>query len=238
MSHSYLPNPLAPAIAVAERQLGILGELANMALEVSRGYAAAALSASHAVEVTLADQEYQPETERARALAGAKDAADGFQKVARTLRLTLRLELTTADMLGQLYAGTYATPVARPSAPTRATVGPPSFLEETVDLDRPSPAASDSDQETFDIERRESDYERLVDTEHPDRKPREAFRETVDEFCADLGAAVDWTTWKFNPASVKYRPLTPRPLGGSESRPSDSVMPPADAADREQALAP
>ena len=209
-----------------------------MALEVSRGYAAAALSASHAVEVTLADNEYQPETERARALAGAKDAADGFQKLERTLRLTLRLELTTAEMLGQLYAGTYTTPIARPSVPTRATVGTPSFLEEIADLDRPSLAASDSDQETFDIERRESDYERLIDTEHPDRQPRGAFRDTVDELCADLGAAVDWTTWKFNPASVKYCPLTPRPLGGSEGCPFDSVLPAADASDREQALAP
>ena len=98
-------NPTIPTLEVAERQLAILGEVARMAMAVTRGCAAASLAASHAVEVILADEFYQPETGRARALAGAKDAADSFQKVSRALRLTLTLEKTVAEWVRDLRAG-------------------------------------------------------------------------------------------------------------------------------------
>ena len=45
-----------PGIAVAERQLELLGELAEMAMVVSRAYAHAAVAASGAVEAILADE--------------------------------------------------------------------------------------------------------------------------------------------------------------------------------------
>ena len=232
------PNPASPAIAIAERQLGVLGELANMALEVSRGYAAAALSASHTVEVKLADEYYQSETERARVLAGAKDAAEGFQKVARTLRLTLKLELSTAEVLGELWAETRSTQSAPASTAIRKDLEIQAGSEDGIDVHQEPDPVPSSDKEAFDSDRRESEAECLVDIEHPDRLPRGPFHETVDELCADLGTTVNWTTWKVTPSSIKYQPLAPRPPGWSECRPPGSVIPTDAATDREPALAP
>ena len=238
VTYSNPTHPASPAIPIAERQLGVLGELANMALEVSRGYAAAALSASHTVEVKLADEYYQSETERARVLAGAKDAADGFQKVARTLRLTLALELSTAEVLGELWAGTRSTPTTPAPNAIRKHPGIQSGSEDGIDVHREPDAGVGSDREAADSDRRESDSESLVDIEHPDRLPRGPFRKTVDELSADLGTTVNWTTWKVAPSSIKYQPLAPRPPGWSECRPPGSVIPTDAAIDREPALAP
>ena len=64
-----------PTLTICERQLELLGELAEMTIVVARSYAHAAVAAAAAVEAVVADEYYQSETERARALAGAKDAA-------------------------------------------------------------------------------------------------------------------------------------------------------------------
>ena len=212
-------DPADPTLEVAERQLAMLGEVARMAMAVTRGCAAAALAASHAVEVILADEFYQPETGRARALAGAKDAADSFQKVSRALRLTLTLEKTVAEWVRDLRAGVV------PAAPPKDTGETPAVQGGLQDLRRAA-GSCPYDRES-DRAGAERNTERLVDIERPDILPRAPFRETVDRIGADLGVAVDRSTWSVGRAEVEYQALQPKPPGWSETRPG-GVMPRAD----------
>ncbi len=216
MTDTSAPDPADPIIALAQRQLAMLGDLAVMAMAVSRHYAAAAAAAAHAVEAILADEFWQPETGRARALAGARDAADGFQKVSRALRLTLRLEMTTAETLRDLRAGVapagaaavhpWTEVLATPSAPERRSGARPAA--------GPSPR-----QETPDRERTDYDVERLVEFDRPDRLPRGAFGETVDEFSGDIGVSADWKIWSIGGSALKETPPIPGHSGRGECRP-------------------
>ncbi len=86
-----------PTLAIAQRQLALLRELAEMATAVCRANAAASVAAAKAVETSLADRCWRPEVARARALAGAEDAVEAFHKSARALRLTLIMETSVAE---------------------------------------------------------------------------------------------------------------------------------------------
>ena len=100
-----------PMIEMAERHQRVLREVAEIAMEVTRGFGSSAIAAAHAAEVILADEIWQPETGRARALAGSKDAAEAFHKVTRALRLTLALERATVEALRDLRNGVAPAPV-------------------------------------------------------------------------------------------------------------------------------
>ena len=208
-----------PAIAVAERQLPMLAEAAQMALVVSRGFAAAALAAANAVEIILDDEIWQPETGRARALAGAKDAAEAFQKVSRSLRLTLTLEMKTAELLRDLRAGIVSKTIAKHGGET------PADHETPVAVDRRRPAGSCSSEGAVDLDKSERDFERLVEFDRPDRLPNAPFRQTVDQICDDIGVAPDWKNWKIGRPKLQYRPLEARPPGWSECRPRGALAP-------------
>jgi len=80
-------SPIDPTIEVCERHLRLLHEVGEVAMQVTRALGAAA----GADEEILSDKLWQPETGQARALAGAKNAAEAFHKAARALRLTLAL---------------------------------------------------------------------------------------------------------------------------------------------------
>lgn len=215
------PSP-DPTLAVAERQLAMLGELAQMAMVVTRANAAASVAAGHAVEVILADEFWQPETGRARALAGAKDAADSFQKVSRALRLTLRLEMAAAEAVRDIRAG-----LITHTAPRNAGEMPADLADTSVRRDR---AGADSDGRDTDAGRGDSTAERLVDIERPDTLPQTPFRATVDRICSDLNAPVDWTTWKVGPPILEYAGLQPKPPGWSECKPPASYARPLEPA--------
>ena len=196
----------------------MLEELADMSLVVTRGYAHAAAAAAHAVEVILADEIWQPETGRARALAGARDAADAFQKVSRALRLALKLELTTAESLRDLRAGVVP---AHPAAVLKPRAGgTPVIFDGAADLDRRRPAGSCSEDAALDRDRYDLDIERLVDVERPDRLGRRSFRDVVDRICADLGVAPDWERWTGGAEAPSCEPLTPPPPSDSETGPA------------------
>ena len=192
----------------------MLGELAQMAMVVSRAHAAAAVAAAHAVEVILADEHWQPETGRARALAGAKDAAESFRKVSRALRLTLMLEKTVAEAVRDICAGIIAV-----TAPPKDAGRAPVFLETTPD--RRGPAGSGRGDRESDVERPDRDTERLVDIERPDILPRAPFRETVDRIGADLGAGVDWNAWTV----ARPEPTDDTPLPGPPVDPYNFHVP-------------
>src|SRR5215469_6383865 len=97
--------PADPTIEVCERHLRLLAEVGEIAMEVTRALGRSAVIAGKEVEEVLATDAWHPETARARALAGSKDAADAFAKVTRALRLTFALEKTTAELLRDLRAG-------------------------------------------------------------------------------------------------------------------------------------
>jgi hypothetical protein len=173
-----------PALAVAERQLVLLGELAELTMAVSRVYAASAVAAAEAEAKIVSEPWFTPEIGRARA-CGAKDASDSFDKVTRALRLTFMLQKTVAETVRDLRAGIVAAPKAREQKPARIVIG---------DISAPSAAPRDADDEgrAARVERPGGERERLFDIERPDRLPRGAYCKIVDDLAADIGATVDW----------------------------------------------
>jgi hypothetical protein len=187
-----------------------------MTIVVSRAYAHLAAAAAAAAEAVVADEFYQPETERARALAGAKDAADGYQKVTRSLRLTLILKRAAAEDLSARRQG--LVPDRKPNT------APVALSSPREDHASAAPAA----------ERRDSDDDRAATPERvgaeceraefdrPDRPYPRGFEATVNGVCADIGAAVDWGSMSLDREAPIYRPFVKKPVGW-ETKP-----PPAD----------
>ncbi len=204
-----------PTLAIAELQLAILAEVVQMSLAVSRGYAAASLAAANAVEVILADEFWQPETGRAGALAGAREAADSFQKVTRSLRLSMKLQMETAETVRDLRAGIVPQRKAASPFDLKDAGGTPACPETLV---RRRPAGSCDAADNPDLDRLETDLERLVEFDRPNGPARASFREKVDEICLDIGIAPDWKAWRIG-RPPKFQPLAPRPPGWSECRP-------------------
>ena len=227
-----LPStPNDPGIPVAERQLELLTELSEMAMVVCRAYAHAAVAASGAVEAILADDFYQPETGRARALAGAKDAAESFQKVSRSLRLTLALQTTVVDALRDLRAGVY-----RPKA-----AGAYRDLVFDPTRDAPEAPALDTEAEVSDAasraERGDSNRERLVEFERLDTG--EGFRVIVNGIRAEIGHAIDWKSRADDRPPPRYTPFVPKPPGyETRSGPYSVLAKNEETAVNEEALAP
>ena len=225
MIDSPAPQP-DPTLAVAERQLAMLGELAEMAMAASRAFTVSAIASARAVEAILDDKFFMPEVGRANA-CGAKDAAESLQKVTRAVRLTLILEMKVAETVRDIRAGliTYSGGVAG----RKDAGGTPTDLEIVLDrqsLPRSSgrgPAGSCSGDRDSDVRTRDTDTERLIDIERPDIFPRAAFRETVDQIGADIGVTVDWTRWSAEAPVLEQRLLISQPPGWSESRPPASV---------------
>ncbi len=93
-----------PTLDIAERQLAMLGELAEMAMTTARAFTASAVASAKAAEAILDDKYFVPEVGRANA-CGAKDAAESLQKVTRAVRLTLMLEMKVAEIVRDIRAG-------------------------------------------------------------------------------------------------------------------------------------
>ena len=95
---------LDPTLQLAQRQLLLLDELAEMAMATARAFTASAIAAAGAEERILANEYFSPEVGRARA-CGARAAAESFQKVARAVRLTLTLQMNLAEIVRDIRAG-------------------------------------------------------------------------------------------------------------------------------------
>ncbi len=173
-----------PALAVAERQLVLLGELAELAMQVSRAYAASAVAAANAETKIVSEDWFTPEIGRARA-CGAKEASNSFDKVTRALRLTMMLQKTVAETVRDLRAGIVAAPKASDQRPARIVI------DETLAPSAP-PRDIDDEGKAARVERPGGERERLFDVERPDRLPRGAYCKIVDDLAADIEATVDW----------------------------------------------
>jgi hypothetical protein len=208
------PSPDCALIA-AERQLELLTELAEMTIVAARAYAHAAVAAAAAVEALVADEFYQSETERARALAGARDAADGFQKVSRSLRLTLVLQRSVAEDLRNGRLGIIAERKVDATSKERSIVPPreaaPALLAERRDRDESCLATL----ERIGGERERAEFDR------PDGPYPSGFEATVNGVCADIGVAVDWRSMSLDRKAPSYQPFVKRPLGWETRPPPD-----------------
>ena len=175
-----------PILAIAERQLAILAELSALGMEAARAFTTSAIASAKTAEVILKEDWFVPEVGRARA-CGAKEAAESFQKVSRSVRLTLVLEMNVAEIARDVRAGivTYIGGIAH-----RKSAGEtPSIQNERADS-----RSSSSDERDTDRRSRDANTERLYEYERPDILPQETFRETVERICDDLGAAIDWAS--------------------------------------------
>ncbi len=183
--------PADPALVVAERQLVMLGELAQLAMVMSRAYTASGVASVEAAKAILTDKYFVPEVGRANA-CGAKDAAESFQKVTRALRLTLMLETTTAEYVRDLRAGVV------PHSNTKIAAAHGAKPARLVIDENPAPSAprpeADSEGKAAGVERPGGERERLVDIEHADRLPKGSYCRLVDNLAADAEASVDWET--------------------------------------------
>ena len=218
MSVNSSPPP-DPTLPVAERQLAMLGEVAQIAMVLSRAYGAAAIAAANAVEVILDDEYYQPETGRARALAGAKDAAEGFRKVSRSLRLTLALEMKTAETLRDLQAGI----VTHSGAREKDAGETPAVLAGAVDLDRRRPAGPLLATALRISTSRSGTSSGSTMSSGPTACPRVHSARWWTPSAVDIGVAPDWKNWRIGRPKPEYAPLKARPPGWSECRPPGAV---------------
>ena len=217
MTHEPIPLPDCALIA-AERQLELLTEMAEMTIVVSRAYAHAAVAAAAAVEAVVADEFYQSETERARALAGAKDAADGFQKVSRSLRLTLMLQKTVAEDVRDMRLGLV------PERKSRTASIEGSIIRQIEAASAPERRESD-DGGAATLERVGGERER-AEFDRPDRPYPSGFKATVNGVRADIGAAIDWRSMSLDRKAPQYKPFVGKPLD------RETNSPPADYAER------
>ncbi len=193
-----------PTLAVAERQLVLLGELTEIVMVAARAFGASAVAAAEAEKTIVSEDWFTPEVGRARA-CGAKDAAESLQKVARAARLTMKLQMTVAEIVRDNRAGIVThTQQAKDAGGTPADLDGP--------LVRRRPAGSDSADRDTDWTRSDTNTERLVEFDRPETLPQAPFRETVDEICAAVGAAVDWTNWKVGAAMPEQSTSNAEPL--------------------------
>jgi hypothetical protein len=185
------PSPESdPTLAVAERQLVLLGELVEIAMAATRVFGSSAAAAAQAEKMILGEEWFTPEVGRARAF-GAKDAADSLQKVTRAVRLTMKLQMAVAEIVRDIRAGVVTHSQAGEDA------GAPADKLGLFSRNAGVLAGSCSDDRDSDWTRSETNSERLVEFERGDVLSRARFREPVEEICADIGVTVDWSRWSF-----------------------------------------
>ncbi len=227
------PEPRTdPTLDLAERQLAMLGELAEMAMTAARAFTASAVASAKAAEAILDDEYFMPEVGRANA-CGARDAAESLQKVTRAVRLTLMLEMKVAEIVRDVRAGvvTHIGGIAN-SKEAGETPADQGALQVRQSLSRPlsrEPAGSCSSDRESNRTSRDRDAEHLIDIERPDILPRAPFRETVEHICGDLGAEVDWTTWSLSPPKPGGETLRSPPSAGDAALKPPARSPPVPA---------
>jgi hypothetical protein len=203
------PHPESdPTLAVAERQLVQLRELVEIAMTAARAFGESAVAAAGAEKTILGEEWFTPEVGRARA-CGAKDASESIQKVTRSARLSMKLEMAVAEIVRDIRAGI----VTHSADAISKDAGEAPGSEAGV------PAGSGSPDRDTDWTRQDADTERLVEFDRPETLPRAALRETLEPICADLDVAIDWAAWKIRPPDPGPEASRPPPPDPSDARP-------------------
>ena len=168
------------AIQRAERHLRVLAELTEIGLDLTR----ALKRRVEAQAKTWAD-EPPPSTER--------DPADAFQRLSRSVRLTLAMEARVAKALRALIAGEAVAVETRHADKARAKHRE-TAPARVVDLVTQAMRAEIDNQEAL-YDCREALEERLEEDEAYEGYIDRPLRETVERLCADLGLTPDWSLW-------------------------------------------
>ena len=178
-------NPASPedaSILRAERHLRILAELAEIGLDLAR----ALRRRVEAQAKTWAD-EPPPTSER--------DPADAFQRLSRSVRLTVALEARVAEALRALIAGEVAAVETTARHADKARAKHRETAQERVIglVTHVMRAEIDNKEVLYDCQ--EALEERLEEDEAYESYAERPLRETVERLCADLGLSPDWSLW-------------------------------------------
>jgi type IV secretion system protein VirB11 len=189
-----------PTIEVCERHLKLLAEVGEIAMAVTRALGRSAVVAGKEVEEVLATDAWHPETARARALAGSKDAADAFAKATRALRLTFALEKTTAELLRDLRAGILperkTAPALSPAGRLSEALGAPPATPRDLLKEKVRDVVTDAVWGACDIsptqELADDLNERLIEADRFGRLLCKPLREVVEHICAEVRLTHEW----------------------------------------------
>ena len=189
----------------------MLRELGELAMGLSRVYAASADAAAKAEAEILSEDWFTPEVGRARA-CGARDAAESFQKVSRAVRLTCKLEMTVAEIVRDIHAGLVTSIGGAHNQDADRSPEPRLEIPGACSTPERRRPAGSRPTERADADPRERDAERLVEFDRPEHLPRGRYADVVDGLAADLGVAVDWDRW-----TVDLSPSNSEPVAGIRS---------------------
>jgi hypothetical protein len=196
LSEEIEERPAESRIARAEARLGILRELAELGMKLTRA---------------LVSQSVEPA--EAATPGPRRDPADAFARLSRAVRLTLALEARTEDDLAALRAGAYEPPTAGLSRPDPAPTAPDDDADFVPPHERPLPSDYPSafrneirdavhdviNQEITDpylaSEALGDLYEGLWEGQDYDRFLHRSLRDAVAGICENLGLHPDWSLW-------------------------------------------
>ncbi|MGH7024068.1 MAG: hypothetical protein ACREEB_10825 [Caulobacteraceae bacterium] len=170
-----------PSVVLAEQQLCMLRELAEIGMELAR-----ALRPGAAVEAPADDKSH----------GKVRDPADAFWTVSRAVRLTLALEAKTDEALRDLKAGVVrkAEKAGTALPGQRALKAREARGAQVTELvDHVAMAECETWEDYFGVCKALS--ERLSEDEaywDIDERP---LRETVERLCRDLTLSPDWSRW-------------------------------------------
>jgi hypothetical protein len=203
----------AVAIQLMARRLAMLGEIAEVGMTMMRSLAAAAAAPAESAEIA----------ETAKSGSQPRPAAD-YDRLARSVRLTLRFEAETAQALCDVVSGEARAKAARE---TRRREREEAAAEERrkevrSEVEWRVRAAAEAeiteDTELDDLD--EALEERLDhDEAYQDLEDR-PLREVVEALCRDLDLAPDFSDWTDDDFALPEDRVAPRPRGSPFERPS------------------
>jgi hypothetical protein len=189
-------TPPDPMIAVAERHLRLLAEVAELAMAAARAASALAVASAEAAANIVAEKDgaWACEMDKARAVHASRDAADAFTRISRALRLTLALETATAERLRDLRAGVTPARIDRANDRAAQLGAPLDPVGEKV-LELVADAIADDGDIAPVLDLAHDLRERLTESDRFGPLLKRPLLEVVAGICADIGATPDWTRW-------------------------------------------
>jgi hypothetical protein len=197
----------------AIRQLGVLADLTDLGMDLARLTRVQAFDQAAACAAGAAPMAAQV----------GSDIGLTFTRIARCVRLTVALEASLAREFED--AERAAARADRPAPPPRPAPSAKAGLEPDVAAETGRPRR----------ERTEADAEMGDPVDWPGDKP---LAEVVAGVCAELGAPMNWSLWRDEPATPKAaeplrpkgldrdRPDPPRPASAARWRNSAAAVPP------------
>lgn len=206
------PNP---AIPIAEAHLAMFAELREQGMQLTRMLVRRVEMDLQSAEKLIAHQDsHERDLPSPRYPAPNNDAAVMFAKFTRALRLTAALEMKTAEKLRALIDGVALDRETRREETARRDEAVADARHEAAEE-----KVHDLVLKVIQAEARDSDdegdlyqalRERLEEDEAYERLEDRPLREVVEQLCADLGIAPDWSRWEGDGWKADAFPYRPR----------------------------